>query len=415
MKFSIDKIQRESPSTGESQDIILDGKNLIIVGDNGSGKTQLLNKLNSFLTMYLNGHGEISVESFEQKIKDTESWISKALPDDLNIINWKNNISSYKSSIRDLLQFNASSENLSLFRVSYYQNEAMMLFFPANRSYQSSHDMTVSSRDSIFNEYNKNKNKNGIGMILSSYFEKYLVSIWNYALLQKSTGNHNEYSRVFNIINKINKDLSELFEDESLNLSFNVSDLRINISQNNKESYTLNHLSSGYSSILAIYTELIMRAEFENISSNDLKGIVIIDEIDAHLHVSLQKKVFNFFSSAYPNIQFIISTHSPFVLQSVSDAVIYNISTQEHLKDLSLFSYTSIVKGLLGESTVSSEMEKLINELTVLTNEEIKNKRFHEIISILLMNESTLDNRAKLALLLAQNSILDDNLEGGNV
>ncbi|MCV5366648.1 AAA family ATPase, partial [Escherichia coli] len=77
----------------------------------------------------------------------------------------------------------------------------------------------------------------------------------------------------------------------------------------------------------SIYADLLMKVELKGITSDELSGVVFIDEIDAHLHVSLQRKIFSFFVNAFPNIQFIVTTHSPFVVQSVNDAIIYDLST----------------------------------------------------------------------------------------
>ena len=46
----------------------------------------------------------------------------------------------------------------------------------------------------------------------------------------------------------------------------------------------------------------------------DIGGIVIIDEIDLHLHPELEKIILRRFTETFPNLQFIISTHSPLVL-----------------------------------------------------------------------------------------------------
>jgi predicted ATP-binding protein involved in virulence len=47
------------------------------------------------------------------------------------------------------------------------------------------------------------------------------------------------------------------------------------------------------------------------------EGIVIIDEIDLHLHPGLERVVLNRFQDVFPGIQFIISTHSPLVITSM--------------------------------------------------------------------------------------------------
>jgi predicted ATP-binding protein involved in virulence len=152
---------------------------------------------------------------------------------------------------------------------------------------------------------------------------------------------------------------------------------------------------------------LLIKAELDQIPKDDMTGIVLIDEIDAHLHVTLQKKVFSFFSSSFPNIQFIITTHSPFVIQSVSDAIIFNLSTLEQMEDLSLYSYTSIIKGLLGEDVSSDKLMELVKELMVLVEKNNFNDRFNDLIDLLSKNIESLDNSSKSALMIAKSKFLD--------
>ena len=48
----------------------------------------------------------------------------------------------------------------------------------------------------------------------------------------------------------------------------------------------------------------------------DMPGIVLIDEIETHLHLELQKKIMEILTGIFPNVQFIVTTHSPFILNS---------------------------------------------------------------------------------------------------
>jgi len=50
-------------------------------------------------------------------------------------------------------------------------------------------------------------------------------------------------------------------------------------------------------------------------------GIVLIDEIDLHLHPKWQEKIFPALQNTFPNIQFIVSTHAPKVLESVDENI----------------------------------------------------------------------------------------------
>ncbi len=77
---------------------------------------------------------------------------------------------------------------------------------------------------------------------------------------------------------------------------------------------TLSTLSSGESSLLCIFGELLRQADKigENMMLGNIQGIVLIDEIDKHLHVRLQREVLPRLLCMFPNVQFITTSHSPF-------------------------------------------------------------------------------------------------------
>ncbi|WP_161967257.1 AAA family ATPase [Fimbriiglobus ruber] len=62
---------------------------------------------------------------------------------------------------------------------------------------------------------------------------------------------------------------------------------------------------------------IALRQDKENL---DARGIVFIDEIDAHLHPQWQQKILPLIVSLFPNITLVFSTHSPFVLRSLPRA-----------------------------------------------------------------------------------------------
>lgn len=57
-------------------------------------------------------------------------------------------------------------------------------------------------------------------------------------------------------------------------------------------------------------------------------GVVLIDEIDAHLHPAWQQKIVPGLSKAFPEIQFIASTHSPFVVGEVKPSSLFILSEE---------------------------------------------------------------------------------------
>lgn len=86
-------------------------------------------------------------------------------------------------------------------------------------------------------------------------------------------------------------------------------------------------LSDGYRSILSMTFEIIRQLQIaypaKPLFSNDnthiiTPGVVMVDEIDVHLHPSWQQVIGRWFVKHFPNIQFIVSTHSPLVCQAVA-------------------------------------------------------------------------------------------------
>ncbi|MDP9804714.1 putative ATP-binding protein involved in virulence [Acinetobacter calcoaceticus] len=108
-----------------------------------------------------------------------------------------------------------------------------------------------------------------------------------------------------------------------------------------------------------------MRSRLLNILPNELNGVVLIDEIDAHLHISLQKKILPFLTKSFPEVQFIVSTHSPFVITSTNnDTVVYDISSGEFFEeDLSLYSHESIIKELFHVKEENENIKVLSDQL----------------------------------------------------
>jgi len=83
------------------------------------------------------------------------------------------------------------------------------------------------------------------------------------------------------------------------------------------------NMSSGENAIVTLFGEILR--QFDNIQPNGLffnaTGIVLIDEIDKHLHVKLQKEILPNMFILFPNFQFIITSHSPFVSMGLCDRV----------------------------------------------------------------------------------------------
>lgn len=109
------------------------------------------------------------------------------------------------------------------------------------------------------------------------------------------------------------------FLPEFSNLIVRRQPLRMEIEKNGKP-FTVNQLSDGEKCLIALIGDLARRLAILNpASTNPLEGtgIVLIDEIDLHLHPKWQRMVVPKLLDVFPNCQFIISTHSPSVITHV--------------------------------------------------------------------------------------------------
>ena len=104
-------------------------------------------------------------------------------------------------------------------------------------------------------------------------------------------------------------------------------------------------MSDGYQSVFSLAIEILRqiskRFNLEKVLNVDkdkgfqveATGVILIDEIDIHLHPQWQAKIGDWFKSHFPNIQFIISTHSPIICQSAEGGSIWKIEHNKNKKD----------------------------------------------------------------------------------
>jgi len=112
--------------------------------------------------------------------------------------------------------------------------------------------------------------------------------------------------------------LTEFLPDFS-DFTIRRSPLRMEVMKNGKR-LTVNQLSDGEKILIAMIGDLARRMAIANPDSTkplEGSGIVLIDEIDLHLHPKWQRMVVHELLEVFPNCQFIISTHSPHVITHV--------------------------------------------------------------------------------------------------
>jgi predicted ATP-binding protein involved in virulence len=100
----------------------------------------------------------------------------------------------------------------------------------------------------------------------------------------------------------------------------------------------LDVLPDGLKSIISWIADLFMRMDrMPTADDNSLLErhfILFLDEIDIHLHPAWQRQILPVIQKLFPNVQIFVSTHSPFVVGSVSDAFVYKFKLEKGVSHL---------------------------------------------------------------------------------
>jgi len=406
MEKYIKRISGIIPNTHKEIDINLNGKNLIITGTNGCGKTSLLCELSKKINLLIVQKKMADLPQLERRHQHWENNLKQAKKGTTQYDSNKGEVERIKNELNKIkngLQLDIP-ENID-FSSKYDDKVAIVQLFEASRVAKITHADTAKG---LATEQANQSNKHNQN--LGSSLEQHLVNLKNRRSLAITEDNNNELAKkIQNWFAHFEINLKVLMEDESTKLQFDSNTLKFSIQQDGKPPYTFQTLSSGYLSIFDVYADLLMRTEYFEITPDELRGTAFIDEIDAHLHVSLQRIIFPFLTNSFPNVQFIVTTHSPFVLMSVNNAVVFDISRNEQIdEDLSLYSHTSVIEGLLGTKTTSILLDNLISEITDLINSGSNDyQKLENLINKVKPLENKLDSRSKAFYLLGVNALLD--------
>lgn len=122
-----------------------------------------------------------------------------------------------------------------------------------------------------------------------------------------------------------------VFLDGFSGVSVETEPLRLTVRKGTHR-LALNQLSDGERSFIAILGDMVRRLALANPDLNDPlqgHGVVLIDELELHLHPKWQREIVQKLRETFPNIQFIGTTHSPFVIQSLRPDELINLDPEE--------------------------------------------------------------------------------------
>ena len=344
-------------------------QHLMITGKNGSGKTSLLLAIQKYLRAINNGELKALtlvyipwLKKVEEKIEHAEAESEKQKIEKESELNM-NLIQKYQDGVR--IRFNVDSN--STLDELYKEGDFITAFFPAHRKTQIVRAQSVEDIR-LNNSYTMEEEPGNLLL-------KYMVHLKTQQAYAKNEGDMETAEKIQKWFERFEGALRTLLDDDSLFLEYDYKEYDFKIHEDGREPFGFDMLSDGYSSVIYMVSDLILRMDRNwllkgDLREYDIEGIVLIDELETHLHIELQKKILPFLTEFFPRIQFIVTTHSPYILNSISNAKAYDLERCIELENLSLYSSDGLAEGYFEADAYGDELKKKIERYAYLMRKE---------------------------------------------
>jgi len=369
----------------EDVNINFDSKLNVVIGDNGSGKTSLIECIVKILSIFVQNIRRKKISS--KKVFDIYDFRYDSQKTSLyanfsfnkkqirfTILFEKNNYESPK-----IIPYGTKDFRVKIYECDHYKKPMNLPLFAYYPSVNVPLDIVnfgdlkkESIDDDIFSSYDS--------ILRKKYFD--FISFFNWYRwqenIEKQIGENFVLNYVRNAIYSILSDNNARFENLSINW-LNDPNGEMIISRNDIV-LSINQLSSGEKLLLLLVSDLAKRLVIANPhKKNPLNGygIVLIDEVDLHLHPRWQRSIIRQLQKTFPNCQFVVTTHSPLVLSKVKPSQIIVLRNFERF-DTSSYTYgrdtNSILYELMGVTQRPEEAQNIIDKIYEL----IDNKKLEE-------------------------------------
>lgn len=336
---------------------------LMLTGKNGSGKTVLLNAIASFLDNIKNDKS-LGFTKYREHLEYNRNKLSREMQDAQKLMQTKNNINFYQSQIDKVFgQIELDFVDVANMIEDYQKEDFIIAFYQAARKTQ-----MIEPKNPTKPEL---KGKGDVRSTVTNQFLNFLSDLKIQEALARNEQQFNDAEQIAQWFASFEDLLRQIYQDNELKLKFNYKDYSFLICTEGKE-FKFTQTSDGFAAILDIVADLILKMQTpDNLTrAYQKKGIVLIDEVETHLHLELQKVIMPILTKVFPNIQFIITTHSPFVLNSLNNAVAFDLEHREVIDELTQYSYEALAEGYFGVSSESGYAEMQLDTLKGLLSKE---------------------------------------------
>ena len=329
----LEKVHLQNYKAIEELDIDLKPGVNLLIGDNGAGKTSVLEGIAVVLGgMFVNVAG-VSTKNI---IKDDVRMVIKPIGDSSTAIKYFEPVfAGCMLHVTDEQDFawNRIKEEVSAKHTKIDDKRVCVWMKKLTNdldsilplvSFQSAARAWRVKRGDFGTELKKKLDDRRCGYIgcLDSSMDVKSIQQWclKQEVMISNKGTVREYEMFKNIVASFMKEINELDEIPSIYYSSQFEEL---VYKDDKTEIPISKLSAGYQSLLWMIMDLanrvcLLNPELE--SREQVTGIVLIDEIDLHLHPKWQWNVIEALRKTFAGVQFIIATHSPIVISAAKEA-----------------------------------------------------------------------------------------------
>ena len=361
-------------------------RNLIITGENGSGKTTILNRLNHVITQLSKGTNiDLQIRNLRMNLETK--------PKNQRYENWQNQLKQF-DDVRPIFQITSSQLIPGAFPTDQLTSKTFIYsYYHSLRQTNLGKVDTVTSQTELFRYLNSDDAQRDF----TSNFKQFLVNLKVFQAFDMLDEKQESVLRTENFFNNFENILKDIFQSNKLELKFVKEQFEFYIVLPDKREITFNQLADGFSALLSIVLDLILRIEVLRENNKDYSlnppGIALIDEPETHLHLEMQYQIMPLLTKLFPSIQFIVATHSPAILSSIKEATIFDLSEKLSVTDNYVGkSYSELMVSHFGlRNEFSNEVDNLLNKIkNIFKKDQDKAKRIQKLHTLLKENNDIL-------------------------
>lgn len=357
---------------------------LILTGKNGSGKSTILKNLNIHLSKAIieNKNATTELKNLQNLIGNEETKIT-----------YSANVPSWEKSIKELKKITPTYRTEIIPVLFNLKKEIIYSYLSTLRSSRVKDVDVPTKQDDFAKQLEQNYAKSSDYFI--SNFMQFLVNKKVAQAFAQLENNQEEINQINIFFNNLESSFRKIFEDNQLKLAFNKDALKITFTLSDGRELSFNDLSDGISALLSIIMDLFLRVELirDEVGNKTYNpcGIVLIDEPETHLHYSLQYNVLPILITLFPNVQFIVASHSAAIISSIKNVTIFDLVSKEILSDDALGkSFSELMVSHFGlDNEFSDFADDLFEKVNTVLKENKNNipLRNQQLKAILKENE----------------------------